>query len=132
MRKASLWALAAAISTLAATTFEARAGDGTDPEKFFQQRCASCHNETPVPRAMTREAMAAFPPEQILRAVSNGTMSFFAILLNAEDRRRLAAHVSSRPWSDPTEAVVSETPVPCKDARSPYPPRGYCRVPFLF
>ncbi len=116
MKGIRLLELLVAILMLSTTGREVRGGDEFDPESFFRQNCASCHNETPVPRAMTRESMEALPPERILHATSNGLMSAFAIALNAGERRRLADHLSDQDWGDPTEGAASERLASCKNA----------------
>ena len=86
-----------------------------NPENTFTEICATCHNESPAPRAMTRTAMANLPPEHILKALSSGVMSFFALPLTADERSALAGHVSTVAWASEENSVNKETLASCSE-----------------
>jgi polyvinyl alcohol dehydrogenase (cytochrome) len=94
----------------------ANAAAGYDPERTFQTICAACHNPTPAPRAMSREAMTEIPPERIYKALSNGVMAFFALPLTADERLALAKHVSQVEWHAAAGDDLSEKLRQCSDA----------------
>ncbi|NIP93540.1 MAG: PQQ-binding-like beta-propeller repeat protein, partial [Akkermansiaceae bacterium] len=82
-----------------------------DAEEFFVRTCQGCHNPNPAPRAHTRAALEAMPPERILKAmVGGGLMGAFAIILSDPERRALAEHLSSRSWSEAATPVASRFP----------------------
>jgi len=85
-----------------------------EPEKTFTEICAACHSESPAPRAMPRSSMANLPPERILKALSSGVMSFFALPLTADERGALAAHISSVPWADDDGSANQESLAQCE------------------
>jgi polyvinyl alcohol dehydrogenase (cytochrome) len=87
------------------------------PDQSFGRICGACHGEPPVPRAMSRDAMAQLPPEHIYKVISEGRMAIYAISLGAERQRALARHVSSKAWGEQV-AAAEEILVRCdKPAR---------------
>ena len=89
-----------------------------DPENTFTEICAACHSESPAPRAMPRSAMNKLPPERILKALSNGVMSFFALPLTADERGALAAHISTVPWIEKDGSANRELLAGCKNEQA--------------
>jgi polyvinyl alcohol dehydrogenase (cytochrome) len=81
-------------------------------ERSFQRICATCHGATPVPRAMSRDAMAQLPPEEIYKVISEGRMAIYAFGLGLERQRELAVLISSRAWGE-SVPVAQESLVRC-------------------
>ena len=107
--------LLVAFAALYAVSVEAESSFA--PEKTFDEICAACHSESPAPRAMPRSAMTHLPPERILKALTSGVMSFFALPLTADERGSLAAHISAVPWAETDGSANQESLARCEHRR---------------
>jgi polyvinyl alcohol dehydrogenase (cytochrome) len=66
-----------------------------DGPRLYGQFCAGCHDH-PTERIPAREAIARRSPDQVLQALTNGTMRVQAAGLNANDRIALAAFLTGK------------------------------------
>lgn len=66
-----------------------------DGGALYSQQCASCHEGGQVARAPSREVIAALAPERIVAALETGTMRVQGETLTAEQRRAIAAYLST-------------------------------------
>jgi polyvinyl alcohol dehydrogenase (cytochrome) len=92
-----LWA-AGAVATvgavlLAAGGAVAQAPQAPNGEDVFNSRCKACH-EPAIERAPNRTALAAFRPEQIVDALTNGVMKPMAAGLSDADKQAVAAYLA--------------------------------------
>ncbi len=57
----------------------------------FEEQCAVCHGTTSLaPRAVSREALRAFSPERVFKALTTGSMASNVSELSEQERRGLA------------------------------------------
>lgn len=80
----------------------------------FEQACASCHGDPPVPRAPSREQLKAYPPERIMHAQLAGLMALQASALSELEKRAVAIYLSEVPWGSVPEQSEEETLVRCE------------------
>jgi len=66
-----------------------------DGAALYAQRCASCHEGGQVARAPARDVIAALPTDRIVAALETGTMRVQGESLTAEQRRAVAAYLST-------------------------------------
>src|SRR4051812_45576752 len=78
-----------------------------DGGTLYTQRCASCHEGGQVARAPARDVIAALPPERIVGALETGTMRVQGETLTPEQRRAIAAYLST---TRPAPATTAATP----------------------
>src|SRR5689334_10149248 len=95
--KVGLWAVAVA----AALGVAAVAGSGAwaqapaaAGEAVFNARCKACH-EPALERAPNRAALAAYRPEQIVDALTNGVMKPMAAGMTDADKQAVAAFLTA-------------------------------------
>jgi len=94
----------AAITAYFAIMTPAFAQDGG---ALYSQRCASCHEGGQVARAPARDVIAALAPERIVAALETGTMRIQGETLTAEQRRAIAAYLST---TRPVPAAAANAP----------------------
>jgi polyvinyl alcohol dehydrogenase (cytochrome) len=92
-----LWAAAVA-ATLGAALFVAggagaQASQASNGEDVFNARCKSCHDPA-LERAPNRAALAAFRPEQIVDALTNGVMKPMSAGMSDADKAAVAAYLT--------------------------------------
>lgn len=102
--------IAGALSLVSAGQF-AFAASLEGPE-VYTQRCAACH-ENATDRTPPRARLAAMTPEQIVAALTNGSMQPQASGLNPEEVRNVAEFVSGKKLAQNANAP---TPNPCSKA----------------
>jgi polyvinyl alcohol dehydrogenase (cytochrome) len=79
-----------------------------DGPALYAQRCASCHEGGQVARAPARDVVSALTPERIVDALETGTMRVQGETLTPEQRRAIAAYLSSaRPAAAAASAPIS-------------------------
>jgi polyvinyl alcohol dehydrogenase (cytochrome) len=66
-----------------------------DGAALYSQRCASCHEGGQVARAPAREIIAALTPDRIVAALETGTMRVQGESLTPDQRRSIAAYLST-------------------------------------
>jgi polyvinyl alcohol dehydrogenase (cytochrome) len=86
-----------------------------DGATVYKQRCAACHDRS-LDRAPARESLAQRAPEDVLRALTTGTMKQQAAGLSEADMRALAAFLTGKAFgsNQPSAAVnfCAGTPPP--------------------
>jgi polyvinyl alcohol dehydrogenase (cytochrome) len=75
-----------------------------DGGTLYSQRCASCHEGGQVARAPSRDVIAALAPDRIVAALETGTMRVQGETLTPEQRRAIAAYLSTARPAPPTAA----------------------------
>ncbi|MGE4617805.1 MAG: PQQ-binding-like beta-propeller repeat protein [Gammaproteobacteria bacterium] len=85
-------------------------------KKSFEAACSGCHNENPVPRAMSPSQLAKLPPEKIFNAQRGGLMILQASALNELEQRAVAMYLSEIPWGTIDETPAAEDLVLCESA----------------
>ncbi len=98
MRHSAWTAFAAAVvgATMlaASSTAPAQTPAPASGEAVFNARCKSCH-EPAIDRAPSRVALSAFPPAQIIQALTNGVMTPMAQGLSQSDKEAVAAFLTT-------------------------------------
>ena len=80
----------------------------------FEKECAVCHGTTSlVPNAVSREALRAFSPERVLKALTTGAMVINASGLSEEEKRGLAEFVTGRPFGNAADRSAEAMPNRC-------------------
>lgn len=87
--------------------------DSAIGRKAFDQACAGCHSDTPIPRAMSPAQMAELPPEKIFKAQTQGMMLLQASGLTEIEQRALAIYVSKISWGSVKEEKADEKLTQC-------------------
>ena len=88
-------------------------GGPADGASLYQQRCASCHDASKE-RTPPRSALATRRPEEIVAALTTGTMRTFASGLADAEVRALAVHLTGKPLGS---SVPADTASPrCQTA----------------
>ncbi|MBZ5559272.1 MAG: PQQ-binding-like beta-propeller repeat protein [Acidobacteriia bacterium] len=77
---------------LALLAFPAYAQDGA---ALYAQNCAACHEGGAVARAPARDVISALAPDRIVSALETGTMRVQGEALTPEQRRAIAAYLST-------------------------------------
>ena len=94
----STWAAAAAAALgaalLAVSGAGAQAPAAAGGEAVFNARCKGCHDPA-IERAPGRAALAAFRPEQIVDALTNGVMKPMSAGLSDADKQAVAAYLTA-------------------------------------
>ncbi len=83
-------------------------------KKAFEKACASCHGETPIPRAMSREQLAKLPPEKIYSALTEGLMLLQASALNNLEHRAISLYLSDTEWGTVEKVTPEDKVVFCE------------------
>src|SRR5258705_13307133 len=78
------------VSLLAAAPVSAQ-----DGAALYGQQCASCHEGGQVARAPARDIIAALTPDRIVAALETGTMRVQGESLTPDQRRSIAAYLST-------------------------------------
>jgi polyvinyl alcohol dehydrogenase (cytochrome) len=74
----------------------------------FERRCATCHdNPGPESRAPSREALRRFTPEQVLAALTTGSMASRARDISDEQKRTMAELVTGKPFGGAAPRAAS-------------------------
>src|SRR4051812_29133195 len=103
--------VAGCVLLLSIMTAPALAQDGA---ALYTQRCASCHEGGQVTRAPAREIIAALTPDRIVGALESGTMRVQGESLTADQRRAIAAYLSTaRPLPAPAAGAVPASAPNC-------------------
>ena len=92
-----------------------------DGAALYAQRCASCHEGGQV-RVPARDVIASLPPERIVAALEGGTMRVQGETLTAEQRRAVAAYLSTVRPAAPTAGGAAPVAAPRCEAGSPLRP----------
>ena len=92
---------------------------GADDDKAigkqaFEQACAACHSDPPVPRALPRAQLAKLPPEMIFQAQLSGKMVLNAAALSELEKRAVAIYLSAIPWGSVPDAKTTEKLTQCE------------------
>ena len=77
---------------LAATPVAAAPSDGA---VLFANQCASCHGAQPG-EAPEKAALAKKTPEEVVQALTTGSMQYMAAGLTPEDIRAIAAYLTGK------------------------------------
>ena len=106
------------VATVAVTVFLPRAtwAQVTDSRWLFafEKECAVCHGtRSLVPNAVSREALRAFSPERVLKALTTGAMVANASGLSEEKKRGLAEFVTGRPFGNAADRSAEAMPNRC-------------------
>lgn len=98
-------------------------GGAPDGADLYQQRCASCH-DAPKERTPPRSALATRRPEEIVAALTTGTMRTFAGGLAEAEIRAVAVHLTGKPLGSPVSSGASaqrcQTPAAAIDLKAPH------------
>jgi len=74
----------------------------------FERRCATCHdNPGPESRAPSREALRRFTPEQVLAALTTGSMASRSRDISDEQKRTMAELVTGKPFGGAAPRAAS-------------------------
>jgi polyvinyl alcohol dehydrogenase (cytochrome) len=98
-------------------------GGSADGADLYQQRCASCH-DAPKERTPPRSALAARLPQEIVSALTTGTMRTAAAGLTEAEVRALAVHLTGKPLEAPAASDATAhrcaTPAGAIDLAAPH------------
>lgn len=81
---------------VASASTPAASGAVSDVEILYGYRCKGCH-EPATPGAPSREKLATWKPQKVLRALTSGEMEMFAVGLTQQQMRDLAAFLAAPP-----------------------------------
>jgi polyvinyl alcohol dehydrogenase (cytochrome) len=87
------WAAVAAVGAALLSLPTASMAQGAG-EAVFNARCKSCH-EPAIDRAPNRTALSAYPPAQIVQALTSGVMTPMAQGLSDADKKAVAAYLTT-------------------------------------
>jgi polyvinyl alcohol dehydrogenase (cytochrome) len=107
MRKLAVASLAVAMSSASALTAYAQQpqaqqiseADNAIGAGIFDNKCKGCHDPA-VERAPSREALAQRSPEQVLTALTSGSMQAMASGLTPDMMRSVAVYLTGKPFSE--------------------------------
>ena len=81
---------------------------------FFEEQCAVCHGTTShAPGAVSREALRAFSPERVFKALTTGSMAANVSELSEQERRGLAMSLTGRPFGSAADRSAEAMPNRC-------------------
>ena len=81
---------------------------------LFEKECAVCHGTTSVvPNAVSRQALRAFSPERVLKALTTGAMAPNASALSDEEKRGIAVFLTGRPFGNAADRSAAAMPNRC-------------------
>ncbi len=81
---------------------------------FFEEQCAVCHGATShAPGAVSREALRAFSPERVFKALTTGSMAANVSELSEQERRGLAMSLTGRPFGSAADRSAAAMPNRC-------------------
>ena len=81
---------------------------------FFEEQCAVCHGATShAPGAVSREALRAFSPERVFKALTTGSMAANVSELSEQERRGLAMSLTGRPFGNAADRSAAAMPNRC-------------------
>ncbi len=81
---------------------------------LFEKECAVCHGTTSVvPNAVSRQALRAFSPERVLKALTTGAMAPNASALSDEEKHGLAVFLTGRPFGNAADRSAAAMPNRC-------------------
>src|SRR4029079_5578729 len=72
------------------------AAPAIDANAVYQANCATCHDQ-PTGRTPSKDALKERTADQILLALTSGSMSMQGVSLSVAERRALAEHLSGKP-----------------------------------
>jgi len=93
--------VATAFGYLVSVETSSAEGDGA---RMYQERCASCHDQT-IERVPNRAAFREFAPENIIAAITTGAMRVHGVGLTHEQMRLLAEFLSAKPLGEAQAAA---------------------------
>ena len=67
-----------------------------DADAVYKANCATCHDQ-PTGRTPSKDALKERTADQILLALTSGSMSIQGVSLSVAERRALAEHLSGKP-----------------------------------
>ena len=81
---------------------------------MFEAQCGVCHGTTSnVPNAVSREALRAFSPERVLKALTTGAMVVNASGLSEREKRGLSEYLTGRPFGNAADRLAAAMPNRC-------------------
>ena len=81
---------------------------------MFERQCGVCHGTTSnVPNAVSREALRAFSPERVLKALTTGAMVVNASGLSEQEKRGLSEYLTGRPFGNAADRLAAAMPNRC-------------------
>src|SRR5215831_12877306 len=80
---------------------------------MFEQRCGSCHTKPTDGRTPTRETLRQRTPEQVLDALTTGSMKANAEGLTDQQKRLIAEFITDRPLGAAANGAASAMPNHC-------------------
>jgi polyvinyl alcohol dehydrogenase (cytochrome) len=78
-----------------------------DARELFAMHCSGCHTGAPDSRAPSPEALASLSPEQIVLALTNGSMRLQGSRIGGAERRAIAEYLTGRGTSGAVDGVVT-------------------------
>ena len=121
------WVLAAVAAAMGVAVLGAPAAamaqsPAASGEAVFSARCKSCH-EPAIDRAPNRTALSAYPPAQIVQALTSGVMTPMAQGLSQADKEAVAAYLTTA-QAGPEAHPQSAAPQPAAARAIPAAARG--------
>src|SRR5947199_5778418 len=97
--------LCCAAGSIVVLMLAAVAGAAEEPEKIYEQNCATCHDGGAAGRAPARDTLHQMQADRVLEAMERGAMVTMANRRTPLERRALAEWLTGKSLAEPLNLV---------------------------